>query len=242
MIIHKIILFTLLSCWTLLAQVVTTEPAYATENDAIVVFFHADRGDQGLMGYTKDDVYAHTGVITDQSNGNWKYVVADWNVNTSKAKLQWVGTDLWKLTIGDPHAFYGVPSSEKILKLAFVFRNADGSRTGRDTGGADIFYTLYEPGLTAVFAEPQINLTFNDPQRAPVFIHPGETQHIVATAAAIGVHLDSLVLHINGAAVASGSEDSLFYDFTPTEGHGGSNRVTTIAYANSGVLTDSSSF
>ncbi len=242
MIIHKIILFTLLSCWTLLAQVVTTEPAYATENDAIVVFFHADQGDQGLMGYTKDDVYAHTGVVTDQSNGNWKYVVADWNVNTSKAKLQWVSTDLWKLTIGDPHAFYGVPSSEKILKLAFVFRNADGSRTGRDTGGADIFYTLYEPGLTAVFAEPQINLTFNDPQRAPVFIHPGETQRIVATAAAIGVHLDSLVLHINGAAVASGSEDSLFYDFTPAEGHDGSNRVTTIAYANSGALTDSSSF
>ncbi len=242
MMIHKIILTTLLSIWVLQAQVVTTDPAYATENDHIIVYFHADQGDQGLMGYSGNDVYAHTGVVTDQSNGDWVYVVAGWTENTAKAKLTRVGTDLWQLTIGNPHAYYGVPSSEKILKLAFVFRNGDSNQSGRDIGGADIFYTLYEPGLTAVFAEPQVNLNFNDPKRAPLFVHPGDTQHIVATAAAIGVQLDSLVLHINGTLVAAGTEDSLVFDFVPGIENSGANRVTTIAYANSGALTDSSSF
>ena len=29
-------------------------------------------------------------------------------------------------------SFYGIPSSEKALKLAFVFRSADGSQAGRE--------------------------------------------------------------------------------------------------------------
>jgi len=43
------------------SQVVTTIPVVPTENDSIVIFFHADRGDAGLLNYT-GDVYTHTQV------------------------------------------------------------------------------------------------------------------------------------------------------------------------------------
>ncbi len=51
------------------AQVVTTEPSILQiDSQDVVVYFHADKGNKGLMGLAPGvDVYAHTGVITSQS-------------------------------------------------------------------------------------------------------------------------------------------------------------------------------
>ncbi len=197
------------------AQVVTTEPAYATAHDSIVVFFHADRGDQGLMNYSGTDVYAHTGVITNLSTGpsDWRYVIADWNQNLPKAKLTKIETNLWKLVIGNPYQYYGVPQSEQIVKLAFVFRNSDGSKTGRDVNGADIFYELYEPGINLVIVQPQITTPYELPERSPVFVEAGDSLTIILTSAAIGTQHAQFNLRINGALVAQSTEDTLRYTF-----------------------------
>jgi len=73
----------------------------------------------------------------------WQYVIATWNQNTDKAKLHSLGDDLWEFKISPSiREFYGVPDDEMITALAFVFRNSDGSRTGRDVSGADIFFEL----------------------------------------------------------------------------------------------------
>ncbi|MCA9743731.1 alpha-amylase, partial [candidate division KSB1 bacterium] len=157
------------------SQVITTIPQFATENDSIVVIFDATAGDGGLAGYT-GDIYAHTGVLTDQSGSTgWRYVIADWGVNLPKAKLTNLGPDRWQLTIGKVHEYYGVPQNEKIYQLAFVFRNSDGSRTGRDANGADIFLPLFESGLSLVFIEPEISIPFGDPARTPLFINNKDT-------------------------------------------------------------------
>ena len=74
-----------------------------------------------LKGFT-GDVYAHTGVITEYSNNDtdWKYVIAGWTTNVQKAKMTPLGNDLYKITIKpNPKIFYGVPSSEKILRTCF---------------------------------------------------------------------------------------------------------------------------
>ena len=138
--------WTLLFLSTVFSQSpVYPEPDYPTEWDSITVYFDATKGDQGLMGYP-GDIWAHTGVITENSNspGDWKYVtVKNWGDNTPETKLQPLGNDLWKLVIGYPHEYYGCPDTEQILQLAFVFRNADGSVTGRDVGSADVFLDLY---------------------------------------------------------------------------------------------------
>jgi len=140
----------------LIAQVVYSNPPHPTERDSIIIYFDAAKGDGGLKDFT-GDVYAHTGVITNLSATakDWRYVITPWpgqggTANTSKNKLERISTNLYKLTIGFPRTFYishengaTIPDGEKILKLAFVFRNADGSKSGRDVGGADIFQNLF---------------------------------------------------------------------------------------------------
>jgi glycosidase len=224
------------------AQVITSLPPFPTINDSVVVIFDATQGDGGLAGFT-GDVYAHTGVITDKSTSStdWKYVIADWPVNLPKAKLAKIGADLWQLNIGNIRQYYGIPASEKVLKLAFVFRNSDGTRTGRATGGADIFLPLFEPGLTLVITKPQIEIPFGKPERSPVFAGQGDTLHITAAAVAIGTQISSMTLFAGAAAVAQTSDDTLKYDFIAANFSAGKNELKIVAQDTAGAV-DSTGF
>lgn len=134
------------------AQIVTTSPAFLTDGVAAEIIF--DATGTGLAGVT-GDVFAHTGVITDKSSStsDWKYAPS-WLDNSSKYKLVSQGNNKWKLTISpDVRTYYGVPQGEKIQKLAFVFRNADGSKEGKDNG-KDIFVDIHEAGLLVSIETP----------------------------------------------------------------------------------------
>lgn len=145
--LHLTVLLLLGSVMSLLSQVITTNPVFPTASDAVVITFNADKGDMGLKDYTGDDLYAHTGVITDKSTGgsDWKYVIAP-----------------------SIREFYGVPLSEKILKLAFVFRNTaiTNTRTGREVGEADIFYNV----TSAITSNEPISFPYTISCRAFSFI------------------------------------------------------------------------
>jgi len=159
------------------SQVIYTVPKFPTENDSITVYFDATKGDAGLKGYT-GDVYAHTGVITNlsTSSSDWKYVMAPWAVNYQDIKLTRDSTDHYHLVIGNPRKYYSsnhqglgaIPDSEHILKLAFVFRNADGSITGRNVGGSDIFAPLYTSGVNVKVVSPV----------APYFVKLNDTVNV----------------------------------------------------------------
>lgn len=134
-------------------QVVTTSPAVLTpDSKNVVITFHADWGSQGLMNLpASDEVYAHTGVITNLSTSasDWKHAPA-WGTNTEKYRLKREGDNLYTLTIGDMREFYGITSpDEKIERLAFVFRNAKSTREGKTVAWGDVFVTL----LPSVFPE-----------------------------------------------------------------------------------------
>lgn len=134
------------------AQIITTNPAFLTDDTAAEIIF--DATGTALSGIT-GDVYAHTGVITDKSSStsDWKYAPT-WLDNSAKYKLVSQGNNKWKLTISpDIRTYYGVPQGEKIQKLAFVFRNADGSKEGKDNG-KDIFVDVHETGLVVSFEKP----------------------------------------------------------------------------------------
>ena len=164
---------------------VTTVPALPTANDTVTVIFDASQGDKGLMGYTGNDVYAYTGVITDKSAGQWAYMISTWNVDTPKAKMTSLGGDKWQLKFGTSiRAFYGVPAGGNVLKLAFVFRNTGSTKTGRATGGADIFYTVYAAGLTVSIAQPQKGSIFAGGSSVPVTVN-------VSNATKLRIFLDN---------------------------------------------------
>ena len=228
-------LFFLLALFTGLSysQVVQTDPPYAGADDTFKVIFDASQGDAGLKGYNGDDVYAHTGV-TIEGEGTWQYVIADWNVNLSKAKLSKIGTDLWELNIGNPYAYYGVPQSKKITQLSFVFRNSDGSKTGRDNGGADIFLDMAEGNISVRFIAPRADNTFGDPRRSPAFTEGGTPYTVQSTAFTKADGLARQVLYLNDQAVDSTSRDTLSYTFTPTEGMA----VFTVIATDSGGAKD----
>jgi 1,4-alpha-glucan branching enzyme len=127
------------------AQVIVTTPAFPIDSDSCIIIFDASQGDAGLKDVAPP-IYAHTGVITNlsTSGSDWKYVVAGWSENTTKAMLTPLGNNKYKLTVKlTIRSYYSVPAAEQILKMAFVFRNADGSKTGRNENGSDIFADVY---------------------------------------------------------------------------------------------------
>ena len=176
------------------AQVVTTDPPYPLIDQPVTVVFDATQGDGGLAGFT-GDVYAHTGVITEfSSNGSdWKYVKADWGVNIPACKLTRIGTDLYELEITpDIINYYGVPGTEKILQMAFVFRSDTqvGGQwvTGRMEDGGDIFVDVFEAGL---------NVTFLKPFSLPVIVEPGDSFEVEVAAS----ESDSVWLYVEDELV-----------------------------------------
>ncbi len=193
---------------SLTAQIISVTPPLPTDQDDITVVFDASQGSQGLMGYT-GDVYAHTGVITNLSSGpsDWKYVKADWGVNIPECKLTPLGNDKWQLNI-DPSIrdYYGVPSGEEILQLAFVFRSSvqvNGSwLEGKTSTNGDIFYDVYPAAL---------NVKITAPDESLVFVQLNEPFTVKVSSS----FANSTSLFVDGVQVATTTFDSLVYDVTP---------------------------
>lgn len=148
------------------AQIVTSSPSPLQVNSTgIVITFHADQGNKGLMGLdASTPVYAHTGVITDKSSGQWAYAPG-WLDNAPKYKLTYVTTNTWTLDIGEINTYYGITDpSETVQKLCFVFRTADGSKEGKTATGGDIFLDVIPAGFRMQFtSDAPMILTSGNP-------------------------------------------------------------------------------
>ncbi len=170
-----VFLISLLFPISLIAQV-TTSPGIPTANQPVTITFNATQGDSGMEGYSGNDVYAYTGVLTNLSTSNtdWRYVVeSSWLDNPSKCLMTRTGTNTYTLTMSPSiRAFYGVPDSEQILNMAFVFRNSTASVSGRGPGGADIHVPVYSTGLNVSFSAPsQYFSLVNNNQLIPVNVN-----------------------------------------------------------------------
>lgn len=129
-------------------QLVTTTPAFIAQNYAgeIKVVFDATQGNAAMLGSAT--CYAHAGVILTSGPG-WKKAPV-WLDNASKYQLVSIGTDLWELTIPNLSSYYNLAEGEVIAQLAFVFRNADGTKQGKTAAGGDIFIDLYDPSVLSM--------------------------------------------------------------------------------------------
>jgi len=180
------------------AQIITSDPDLPTPGYAVTIYYDATLGTGGLEDFN-GDVYAHTGVITDQSTdlGDWKYVKTNWGVNTEETKLTWVEANLYSLEIGPTiRDYYGVPAHETITHLAFVFRSADSSKEGKDDGGKDIFAEVFDDAYAVTIIQPDKNLVVN----------PGDTvQFEAASNKASNLSLyngETLVKTVSGTSIS----------------------------------------
>lgn len=185
----------LLGVFGMKAQVVTTDPPVLQESSPnVVIYYHADQGNKGLINQpASSPIYAHTGVITNKSANlsDWKYGPSKWGDNAPKYKLTYVSPNLWKLDIGNIREYYGITdNSEKVLKLAFVFRNADCTKEGKTASGGDIFVDVVDAGL-------QVSLTSS---LQGGLVTPGN-ENVTFTASC--TQAAALSIDVNGTQVAS---------------------------------------
>ncbi len=145
------------------AQIVSPYPTPLQEDSKDVVLTYnasSPLGNNGLKDLPQSQpVYAHIGVITTKSinNSNWLHVVAPWPesdgsnsqyANLEKNKLTYLTSNLYRLTIGDMRTYFGITDpTEHIKKIVVVFRNADGSRTGKTSSERDIFIDVLNDGF-----------------------------------------------------------------------------------------------
>ena len=213
--------------FTLSAQVTSTPPLLQEGSPDVVIYFHADQGNKGLMGQPASaQIYAHTGVITNASvsSSDWKYA-PNWGDNSAKYKLEYVSADLWKLDIGDIRSYYGITDpSVSVKRLAFVFRNSTCTAEGKGTGNTDIFLDVLPEGL-------QVSLSA-DTDGTVLQPHSNVSLTLRSSQAA------DLTLSVNGSTIGSASgktELTAKYSFAQS----GNYTVTGTATAGGKTVTKS---
>ncbi len=181
-----------------------TEPAFPTKFDDVTVYFDASEGNGALNNF-QGDVYAHTGVITDQSSSgtDWKYVVGNWGTADSRVLMTRVSANVYSISFNITD-FYGIPVEETVLQMAFVFRNVSGSIVGRDVNGSDI-YTAVAPSAGGLL----INL--RSPEERDVVIYEDDSLFIDVLISDTA----NLVITDNGVVIFSGNVDETSFYYHP---------------------------
>ncbi len=205
------------------AQILTSTPAFPTQTDQITVFYDASTGNGDLLGYTP--IYAHTGVITSNSNGpnDWQHTVGNWGTADPAVLMTPMGNNIHKIVI-TPSTFYNLNVGETVSKMMFVFRNATGSVVGRNADGSDIYLTIYAAGFNASLSQPTLESQI---------VNPNQVVPVVANSSLAS----NMTISVNGNQVASGTGvTTLSYNFsesTPGEYH-----ITLTAINGSTTITD----
>jgi hypothetical protein len=113
-------------------QLLKTDPNFILESsNNLLITADANKGNKNLQNFT-GDVYVHIGVITNLSANSsaWKYVpsFSVWGGTDARIKCTAIGNNKWTYTIpGTIRSFFGITdASEKILKIAILFRTAAG--------------------------------------------------------------------------------------------------------------------
>lgn len=141
---RTILLLYLLFCLhiRLLSQILTISPQNASQQDNVTITYNALLGNGALAGYN-GPVYAYTGVITSesQSDTDWKHVQGSWGIPNPQLLMTPLGNNLYSIAFNIT-GFYGIQPGETVLKLAFLFTNANFSLVGRENDGSDIYITI----------------------------------------------------------------------------------------------------
>jgi hypothetical protein len=105
-------------------------------DDSLRITYDATQGVSGLVGAA--EVYFHSGTQIVPFETIWADTVGHWGLNDGLGQMISLGNNMWQITI-HVEDYYGIPSSPNLIGLWMVFRNGDGSATGKDDNGGDIF-------------------------------------------------------------------------------------------------------
>ncbi|MEO6820633.1 MAG: alpha-amylase family glycosyl hydrolase [Ginsengibacter sp.] len=202
------ILFIIFSSFTGTAQLLSWAPDFATEStNPFIITMDATKGNKGLNAYSPTNgVYVHIGVITTRStsSSDWKYSKFTWATATPAANATYTGngstTWTWTYTIaGGLRTFFAMSDpTEKIVKIAILFRNASGTLAQRNTDGTDMYIPIYDNDLAVRITNPFTQPTFK-PIPEPLTKNVGDVLSVTAKSNTSAI----LNLYLNGNKFAS---------------------------------------
>jgi hypothetical protein len=181
-------------------QVIYTDPVFPVQDGTVTIYFDATQGN-GALADVPAPIFAHTGVVTNESatETSWLHVQGVWGTYDEEVLMTEVADNLYSITY-NINDFYGVPAGDTVFRLAFVFRNTDGSIVGRNADGSDIFTDVYLPGLNVAILTPNIS---------PFIIDQLEEVNIQVAS----LDADYTDLYIDGVLVAGTTDDDLSYAY-----------------------------
>jgi len=134
------------------AQLLGWTPDFIQESSTtITITCDANLGNKGLQNYTPTtDVYVHIGCITTASitSSDWKGSKFTWATTTTPSNALYLGNNKWRFTItGGLRSFFNITNvSEKILRIAILFRNGAGTKVLRNADASDMYVPVYDNG------------------------------------------------------------------------------------------------
>jgi 1,4-alpha-glucan branching enzyme len=209
------------------AQILSSDPPFPTANDEITIFYNTTSGNGELAGFSPP-LFAHTGVITNFSDGpsDWQHVQGNWGTSDANVVMTFVSPNLYKFTISpNVYDYYDLLPGEEPTRLMFVFRNTSGNTVGRNADGSDIFLDLYTAGFNAAILTPALQSTVVDTNEL-LTINAGSSENA------------TLTLSVNGTQVISQTNaTALNYNFQ--QATSGEYLIEFSAFNGSETITDS---
>ncbi|MEM6271388.1 MAG: alpha-amylase family glycosyl hydrolase [Bacteroidota bacterium] len=217
--------FVLAGSATAVGQILSVDPIFPRQTDTVTIVYDASQGNSALVGISP--VYAHTGLITNQSTNptDWQNVQGNWGTPDPNVIMTDLGGNRHSITYHIP-TYYGFAPGTVVQELAFVFRDAAGNTVGRDTDGSDIFYPIYQAG--------QLATAFINPTNSNLIVNPNDAIQISGAAS----EASTLTLTDNGTQLQTATGTSLNYTLNVT----GTGTHTVILTADNGSSTVADTF
>jgi 1,4-alpha-glucan branching enzyme len=118
-------------------------PEMPTADEPVTIIYDANEGVSELRG--SDKVYMHSGVILSGPDGGaWTHVIGNWGQDDGVGEMTRVPGEenKWQITLSSIREYYGVENGIPVFRLGMVFRNANGSQTGRSATAGDIYVNI----------------------------------------------------------------------------------------------------
>jgi len=132
-------------------QVVEIGPSVSVTSagDSITIVYDATLGVGDLEG--ANTVYLHSTYELVPFGGPVTPWVGNWGIDDGLGEMTALGDDKWSITI-NPYSYYSIPLGTSLNGLFMVFRNANGTLTGKDDSNNDIFLNLSVNPPTSAFS------------------------------------------------------------------------------------------
>lgn len=118
------------SLWLLVTAcgqpLIETSMESVNDTDSFTITVNTAAGNKGLKDFD-GPVFVHLGLITDSSVNpqQWRYVKFKWGSAQKEAAATKLGKNSWSYSVPGIRNFFGVASSEKVYKLAVLFREGN---------------------------------------------------------------------------------------------------------------------